>query len=237
MTTAKNFDWFEQCPADTFLLAAFGSRRLRDSNSPVIDLGCGPGRLLYELWKADIRAPLVGLERDLNLIEVAARELKKRNAPVMMLEKIDRGVLVPGKVTLVPGDLRFIEDCCDAGLFSAVLLNPPFFRQNEGRLPPNPNRASFRHQIFGTLRDFLSAAEYAASPSGKCFAVYPPDRAREFRETAEQTGWFLDTVQQVQPSEFSEPRWTLFSLNLEGCSETETAEPITDPDRYMGYEE
>jgi len=227
---------FDSCPADTFLLAGFAARHLGESGLPrrVIDLGCGPGRLLYEFSLLHPQAELFGLEANRNAIELAASALMEKGLRVQEEERLTPG---PG-VHLVHGDVRETRAIFPAGFFDAVFLNPPYFRRGEGRLPEDALRAGFRHEQGATVKDFLLASAYLVHPSGAVHAIYPASRKNRLLEAAQESGLALSLLQDVYPEPaYSEPRWSLFQLiHRDAWKETIILEPEHDPDSFMGYE-
>jgi len=57
-----------------------------------------------------------------------------------------------------------------------VIFNPPYRKLNSGRINPHPEKAIARHEIIGSLKDFLKAAQYLLKPAGKVFTIYPAKR-------------------------------------------------------------
>jgi 16S rRNA G1207 methylase RsmC len=84
---------FNSCPADTFLLAAFAARHPGKTGLPMraIDLGSGPGRLLYEFGLLHPRAELYGLEANRDAIELAASALGEKGLAVQVEERPTQG--------------------------------------------------------------------------------------------------------------------------------------------------
>ncbi len=227
---------FDSCPADTFLLAAFAARHPGESGLPrrVIDLGCGPGRLLYEFGLLHPQAELFGLEVNRNVLELAASALMENGLRVQVEERLTSG---PG-IHLIHGDVRETQAIFTAGFFDAVFLNPPYFCQGEGRLPEDPLRASFRHEQGATVKDFFQASAYLVHPSGAVHAIYPASRKNRLLEALEESGLALSLLRDVYPGPaYSEPRWSLFQMiHRDAWKETIILEPVHDPDSFMGYE-
>ncbi len=226
---------FDSCPADTFLLAAFATRHPGESGLPrrVIDLGCGPGRLLYEFGLLHPQAELFGLETNRKALELAASALMEMGLRVQKEERLTPG---PG-VHLIHGDVRESQAIFPAGFFDTVFLNPPYFPRGEGRLPEDPLRASFRHEQGANVKDFLLAGAYLIHSSGVVHAVYPSARKNRFLEVLKESSLALSLLQDVYPGPaYSEPRWSLFQLiHRKAWKETIILEPEHDPDSFMGY--
>lgn len=229
---------FDHSPADTFLLAAFGVGHWpgRSGGCRVLDLGCAAGRLLYEVAHCRPEAELFGLEVQPALLWQAEQALVRRGLRIRRLPRFDTAMRDTGVVQIVLGDVRFADACSPASSFDIVFLNPPYFGRGEGRVPPDPARAGYRHEGAATLEDFLQGTEYFLSPGGIAFFIYPWRRMRRFESALAATKLRLAVRQEVFPGTgATQPYWTLGRLvPLERCRETEVLEPIRHPDALTG---
>jgi len=229
---------FDHSPADTFLLAAFGVCHWpgRPKTCRVLDLGCGPGRLLYEVARVRAGADLYGLELQAVLLQEATEALVVKGMTAGRIAEIGRGTDLGGAIKLAHGDVRRIEAVCAAGSFDVVFVNPPYFRRREGRIPPDPVRARYRHEMDATLEDFLRATEYALAPAGVAFTIYPRSRMERFEAVLDTTRLRIALRQDVTPGRsVRDPYWTLCRLvQREQYRETRRLEPIDDPDAFVG---
>lgn len=227
---------FDSCPADTFLLAAFGAKYPGKHAFPerILDLGCGPGRLLYEFALDHPLAEIYGLDANRDYIDMAASALMEKGVGVRVEKRLTIG---PG-VHLIHGDVREIRALFPAECFDAIFLNPPYFQPGEGRLPKNALRASFRHARGSGIEDFLVAGGYLVRPAGVIHAIYPSTRKKRFMASLEASGLEVSLLQDIYPGpSYSEPRWSLFQLTRRGAGkEAIFLAPSFDPDAFMGYE-
>ncbi|MBF0153036.1 MAG: methyltransferase [Magnetococcales bacterium] len=74
-----------------------------------------------------------------------------------------------GNVRTPPADMP-------PGGYQQVFFNPPFFRPDAGRLPPDPVRAMARFEIAATWIDFVACAKHLLAPGGHCHMVHRPER-------------------------------------------------------------
>jgi tRNA1Val (adenine37-N6)-methyltransferase len=148
---------------DSILLAHFVSLKPRTC---AIDLGCGSGIILLILAKRFPGVRCTGLEIQENLAALA-----KKNAQLNDLEE---------RVDIFSGDARNIKNNFPAHLFDVVIFNPPYRKLNSGRINPHPEKAIARHEIKGSLKVFLQAAQYLLKPGGRVFTIYPAKRLVEF---------------------------------------------------------
>lgn len=141
---------------DALLLANFVN--LQDGDD-LIDMGTGSGVIAVLLAKRIRQGRVLGIEVQKRLVSIA-----KRNVQLNQLSD---------KINIIQGDIRFPESFCHPQSFSVAVFNPPYRRLNAGRINPDPERAAARHEIFGTVADFIAAAAYALRLEGHMYAIYP----------------------------------------------------------------
>lgn len=147
---------------DSLLLAHFVSLK---SRTRAIDLGCGNGIIFLILAKCFPNVHYVGLE-----IQEKLAALARKNTLLNGLEE---------SVEIVSGDARRIKELFGTRSFDAVIFNPPYRKLNSGRTNPHQERAIARHEINGSLKDFLTAAKYLLKPAGRVHTIYPAKRMVE----------------------------------------------------------
>lgn len=147
---------------DAFLLADFV--RLKRM-SLVLDLGAGGGILSLILSQRKECQHVTGIEIQKVLVDMMKRSIK-----------INR---LSDQIKVCWGDVRKIGTIIDPRAFDAVVLNPPYRRVKAGKINPDHQKAIARHEIEGTIDDFLKAAAYALKESGRVYIIYPATRAVE----------------------------------------------------------
>ncbi|MCD6487111.1 MAG: hypothetical protein J7K35_07280, partial [Syntrophobacterales bacterium] len=80
------------------------------------------------------------------------------------------------QIRVYSGDVRKIEKLFDPQSFDVAVFNPPYRRLNSGRINPDQERAEARHEIRGTIDDFLASARYLLKDSGRVYVIYPASR-------------------------------------------------------------
>lgn len=84
-----------------------------------------------------------------------------------------------GSLEIRRGDVRHPGSICAPMSFDAAVFNPPYRRLRSGRTNPDSARAIARHEVVGTLGDFLAAAAHALRDGGRVTAIYPARRIAE----------------------------------------------------------
>lgn len=148
---------YERFNADALWLLAFLRLNTKDR---AVELGSGTG-VICVLGADNTGARFTGVERQARLVELSQRSAA-RNAQ----------------------DIRFVcADVADApallghGVFTAAVMNPPYF--TSGEPSGNPARSLTRHDAGSSLAAFLSAAHALLKNGGKLFVIYPADALGE----------------------------------------------------------
>jgi len=147
---------------DSILLSHFAFFKPKTSN---IDLGCGSGIIMLILARRFPRTIWTGVE-----IQEGLAALAQKNIQANGLE---------GRIKILCADARAIKKILPANSFDSVIFNPPYRKLNSGRINPQLEKAIARHEIRGSLKDFLQAAKYLLKPGGRVFTIYPAKRLIE----------------------------------------------------------
>lgn len=147
---------------DSLILASFVCLKPRCVN---MDLGCGNGVIALVLARRYPSTHWTGLEIQEGLAALSCRNVEQNG-----LQK---------RVKIICGDAREFRNQFAEKSFDNVVFNPPYRKLSSGRMNPLPEKAVARHEIKGSLRDFLAASKYLLKPSGRVFTIYPARRLVE----------------------------------------------------------
>ena len=164
--------------ADALLLARFVAEQTLPDEAVLAELGsgCGVVSLAVLLEKPERRT--VGLEREAVLVEAS-----ERNAAALGLNEAFTPLC--GDVNSRDDLLRMREALISEGnlsgppMFDAVMTNPPWRVEGDGRVPPSDLR---RRALFGTLetfREFFAAADALLKNGGLLLAVGGAERTAD----------------------------------------------------------
>jgi tRNA1Val (adenine37-N6)-methyltransferase len=143
---------------DALLLAGYvrGFQRAR-----ALELGGGTGIVSLLLAGRHKTGEILTVE----LMEAYA-DLIRRNIALNHLEDT---------VKVAHTDLRdtasYGGDGCDF-----IVTNPPYMKADSGYLSPSDSKNTARHELFGTISDFIAAAAKKLRFGGHFYCVYRPDR-------------------------------------------------------------
>ncbi len=128
----------------------------------VFDLGAGSA-IIPLLLSARTRAgKITGLEVQDEMADMARRSVS--------LNHLDR------RIEIIGGDVRRIQAIQDAARYDVVTCNPPYRKPGSGRTNPEMQKAIARHELKGSLEDFMAAASYLLKPLGRFYLIYKARR-------------------------------------------------------------
>ncbi len=194
---------------DSLLLTHFVQLNEDDN---VVDLGTGGGVILLILSHRFHCGKMVGVEIQNELADMARRSVKINN--------------LENRIEIVSGDIGEVDSFFVPQSFSAVVFNPPYRRLNSGRINPDLEKAVARHEIKGTLRDFLLSAKYLAKQAGKIYLIYPAVRMVELLFQMRTCGIEPKRLRMVYSSCFSEGEFLLVEGKKGGGEELKVLQPL-----------
>jgi tRNA1Val (adenine37-N6)-methyltransferase len=147
---------------DALLLAHFVRLKKGDH---IVELGTGSGIIAIIMSQRRECGKIIGVDIQAELVEMANRSL-------------DINAL-SGRVDIRWGDVRRIEQGFNPQSFDVVIFNPPYRKLKSGRINPNNEKSVARHEIEGTMYDFLKASGYVLKKSGRVYIIYHATRIVE----------------------------------------------------------
>src|SRR5512147_528547 len=147
---------------DSVLLAHFVEPK---KGERILELGAGSGVISLLLAFRNPGVRVTGLELQAELADMAKRSISMNG--------------LEGRVDIIPGDVRSAPDLLGARSQDVVVFNPPYRKMGSGKLNPGKEKALARHELAGSIADFLRAASYALEPGGRVCLIYPCSRMVE----------------------------------------------------------
>ncbi len=96
-----------------------------------------------------------------------------------------------------------------------VITNPPYQKQNHGRLNPHPQKAMARHEITLTLETLVKSASKFLKPNGIFHTIYPVGRLPELMNVLPGKGLTPDTLKFIHPRKTQKAK--LFIMTARKC--------------------
>ncbi len=205
----QNQDWF--CYGiDAVLLADFAEVKEKDM---VADLGTGGGIVPLIVNHKGNPCGTIGIE-----VQNEVAELAKRNVLLNGLEE---------KISIIHANVTELDDVLDKGTFDVVVSNPPYAKKDQGIKNSNTHKTIARHEIHGTLDDFVKAAADLLKPHGQFCMVHRPSRLVDILSSCRNHRLEPKEIQFVYPKESSkEPNILLIRCKKFGGVELKYKEPL-----------
>jgi len=156
---------------DAVLLALFV--KIRDGER-IIDLGTGNGVIPLILASLYSSVSVVGIEVQEAMVQRALRSVAWNE--------------LRRSVEIIQGDVCSIGELFSPRSFDIVVCNLPYRGFTSGRMNPDPERRVARHEVKGSLRDFLRAAFYLLRHKGRIALIYPATRALDLLQVMREEG-------------------------------------------------
>lgn len=147
---------------DSILLAHFVELNEEDR---ILEIGAGSGVISLVLAYRNPSIRITGIEIQERLAAMAGRSIALNG--------------LEDRVEIFHGDARNAGDHAEARSFDVAVFNPPYRKRGSGRVNPREEKALARHEVEGSVTDFLRAARYALKPGGRSFLIYPCSRMVE----------------------------------------------------------
>jgi tRNA1Val (adenine37-N6)-methyltransferase len=184
---------------DSILLGDFIRER---TAGRVIDLGTGSGILAVLLSRIEEVRDITGIEVQEDLSALAQKNISFNECG--------------DRVTIICADIREIKNKFPAESFDAIISNPPFYPAKSGKLNPDSRKAISRHELHGTLADFISIAGYLLRRDGTFLTIYPCSRIGDLIEEMRAATLEPKTLRFVHPR-IDEPANLVLAEGIKGA--------------------
>ncbi len=196
---------------DTLLLADFV--QFTPEMITAADLGSGSGILTFLLKYRNKDLQITGFELQKEFHELSNRNLKINNK--------FKGVFFESM------DVRDIPSRILPESFDLIVSNPPYFQLGNGRLPVNRARAQARHELNGTVLNFVEAASYMLSYGGRFCLIIPVSRNDEISKYMVDCKFGIRRKKFIIPKEGENPHLVMLEGEKFYGGNTETLPSIT----------
>lgn len=203
---------------DSILLSHFFLSKPKASN---IDLGCGSGIIMLILARRFPHTVWTGVEIQESLAALAQKNVRLGG--------------FSSRIKVLCDDARAIKKILPAHSLDTVIFNPPYRKLKSGRINPQLEKAIARHEIKGSLKDFLQAAQYLLKPGGRVFTIYPAKRLVELISLFRLCSLEPKRLKLVFSDCFSEAEFVLTEGRSESREELKIEQPLYIYDQDKKY--
>ena len=194
---------------DAYLLASYIRPR---SNSVAVELGAGTGIISLLCGAKNKFKKIYAVE-----IQEDFACLAERNAKYNRLDE---------KIEIICGNVTELSPKMTGGEVDAVFSNPPYMRTDSGKRNESDYKYIARHEVFGGIGEFCSAAYRVLKHGGKFYCVWRPDRLSDLIVALCENKLEPKTMTFVHSDTKSEPCIVLVSAIKGGASGMRVTSPI-----------
>lgn len=194
---------------DALLLAHFV--RVKEGDL-IVDLGTGSGVIAIIVAQRRECGQVVAVDIQEELVDMARRSV--------MLNDLHE------KVSVCHGDIRKIETLFKPRSFDVSIFNPPYRKVSSGRLNPDAQKSVARHEVKGTIHDFLNASVYVLRRSGRAYIIYPATRMVELLYMMRTAGVEPKRMRMVHSHAVTRGEFVLVEGVKNGREELEVLPPL-----------
>ncbi|MEQ8176206.1 MAG: tRNA1(Val) (adenine(37)-N6)-methyltransferase [Syntrophomonadaceae bacterium] len=133
-----------------------------------VDLGTGSGVIATLMAARSPELHLTGLELQQDQVDRARRSV--------MLNGLQE------RISILQGDVRQVTEQIDPQSVELVVSNPPFRKKGEGRVSKNSEQAVARHELHGSLGDFVQGAGRLLIAGGRLAMIQRTERFIELMQ-------------------------------------------------------
>ena len=177
---------------DSLMLSAFVDRKKRKN---IAELGCGSGIISLLLASRDRAEKIHAIE-----VQSYFASLTDRNIRLNGLS--DKVYVYEKNVVDVKGDIFGHE-------VDAVVSNPPYMKMTSGKHNVTEEKLAARHELYGTIDQFITCAARIIKHGGDLFIVYRQDRLTDLLVSMRNNRFEPKLITFVHPDPLSPPSFIL----------------------------
>ena len=213
----QNPDWF--CYGiDAVLLADFAAVK---KNARVADLGTGTGIIPLILMHKYSPSIIYGVE-----VQPEVAELANKTVSLNGLEK---------EIKIINSNVKDAADVIGRNCLDAVVTNPPYVAGGGGIKGADPVKAAARHEIKGSLEDFIKCAFSLLREGGDFYMINRPSRLADVIDLCRKYRLEPKHMQFIQPAEGKKPNIFMIHCVKFGRPELKFMDPVCVYEKDGGY--
>jgi len=176
--------------ADSLLLSWFIFKNSKNEN-PIssLEIGGGNGVVSIILKRRGFSSPIECIEIQDSLFKIMNMNVKDNN--------------LSGEINCISGN--FVSHNFNYESYDIIFSNPPYFGKNDGKVNPDSEKATARHELFGSLPDFFFKSYKLLKKKGSFFLVYPAKKLQYALSSSYNNNLYLKNIVFVKEFSTSTP--------------------------------
>lgn len=204
----QNPRWF--CyGVDAVLIADFARMK---RGCKAADLGTGTGIIPLILFHKYKPEKIYAIE-----VQDEVADTARRNTVLNNLEE---------RIEIINRNVKDAVECIGKGILDAVVTNPPYVSGNSGIKSSDNRKAVARHEIMGTLEDFVRCASELLKDGGDFYMIHRPSRLVDVVEICRKYRLEPKEIQFIQPREGEKPNIFMIHCTKYGRPELKFLNPV-----------
>lgn len=182
------------------------------SGDRILDIGCGCGIIPVILGYCFPHSRITGIEIQRELAEIAMKNIIKNK-----LEQT---------VSIINEDIKNINPESTNGPFDLILSNPPYKKNNTGRLNPDLQKAIARHEIAMNIQSLAAKADTLLRHKGRFMIIFPSERLTDIQQAVQPTSIYPESIRYIYTGQKKTPKRVIFSGRKDMTAPKQVLPPI-----------
>ncbi len=153
----------------------------------ILDIGCGCGIMPLILGFRHPKTSITGVEIQPELADLATRNIIENQ--------------MQNTVSSTCTDILDMQLSDTLPAFDLIISNPPYKKEDTGRLNPNRQKAVARHEIKLTIAKLFAKADKLLKPKGRIVIIFPSERLFDVHKAMADTSISPEWVRFIHPFE------------------------------------
>ncbi len=178
----------------------------------ILDIGCGCGIMPLILGFRHPDTSITGVEIQKDLADLAARNIVENK--------------MQDTVSIIHADILENEIPEDLPPFDLIISNPPYKKANSGRLNPDVQKATARHEIKLSIGQLFAKADSLLKSKGRIVVIFPSERLFDLYQAMFDTSFSPEWLRFIHPLEEKNAKRVIVSAVRNIKSSCEVRPPL-----------
>ncbi len=189
------------------------------TNQAILDIGCGSGIIPLILKFKNPNIKIYGVEIQKELAGFA-----KKNVSANSLDQ---------SIKIIHKDIKEIYPQDLDKKIDIIVSNPPYIKENTGRLNPDKQKAIARHELKLNIKDLIRSCKRLLSPNGMVYIIFPAKRISELLAKMNENDIKPSKIKFIHTKKGKKAQFVIVSAINNGAAFPVIAQPLNVFDSYL----